>query len=217
MNANQKEALDAAIHLLNLHHDSFFAAAKYARETLHPVPCDTRGWSQILVSLLTGISGRGRQKGSDLVDGSDVKAANTWEAIDTPRFNGCIKAGTQSSTAGCIESLDSAPYLFFVLWDKAASTKRPRCRIWCVHTKTDPLFRKMSQEWYARRANGDIRSNNFQLHPPRGKDSDEFKNTCGNLLYPLLLRAEHNGERYDVITYNPEVLEKAQCRPTTNH
>ena len=58
------------------------------------MPVDLRGWSQIIVSVLTGIKGIARKKGADLEDGSDVKAANTWEAIDTPRFNGVIKAGT---------------------------------------------------------------------------------------------------------------------------
>lgn len=33
---------------------------------------------QILVSLITGINGLGRRKGSDLSDGSDVKSVNVW-------------------------------------------------------------------------------------------------------------------------------------------
>ena len=47
-----------------------------------------------------------RKKGADLGDGSDVKGANTWKAIDTPRFNGVLKAGTKSSVSDKIDSLD---------------------------------------------------------------------------------------------------------------
>src|SRR6266446_6392100 len=102
---------ERALELLDLHYRSFYGVAEIARETDHPVPVDTRAWSQILVSVLTGIKGLKRKKGADLVDGSDVKGANTWEAIDTPRFNGVIKAGTQSATAGRLESLDAMPFL----------------------------------------------------------------------------------------------------------
>jgi hypothetical protein len=101
---NQKEInptpLQQAIQLLDLHHDSFYSADPFAKATGHPVPSDTRGWSQILISLLTRLRGRDRKKGTDLVDGSDVKGANTWEAIDTPRFNGAIKAGTKATSSG---------------------------------------------------------------------------------------------------------------------
>lgn len=87
-----------------------------------------------------------RKKGADLVDGSDVKAANTWEAIDTPRFNGVLKAGTKAAEAGKIESLASMPYLFFVLWDMAALPSEGitdwRCRIWAVRPRTDARFRE---------------------------------------------------------------------------
>ncbi|HXY37367.1 MAG TPA: MamI family restriction endonuclease, partial [Planctomycetaceae bacterium] len=86
----------------------------FADKTFHPVPCDTRSWSQILVSILTGINGREREKGSDLVDGSDVKAANCWSAIDTPRFNGAIPAGRLSKTsrkAEDVTALDDTPFI----------------------------------------------------------------------------------------------------------
>ena len=112
MNQRPTDPLQRTLELLDLHHDSFYAAVDLAKMTGHPVPCDTRGWSQMLVSVLTGLRGRGRKKGTDLVDGSDVKAANTWEAIDTPRFNGVIKAGTKAETSGKLESLNKIPYLF---------------------------------------------------------------------------------------------------------
>jgi hypothetical protein len=213
MRAKPRKRLVQAIEFLNLHYKSFAAAVPFAKTTLHPVPCDTRGWSQILVSILTGLGGRGREKGPDLLDGSDVKGANTWEAIDTPRFNGCIKAATKSATAGRIESLDNQPFLFFVLWDHAPTSKRPRCRVWSVRTQHDRIFRAMCQEWYDRCRSGRIVSTNFQLHPPRGRDSDEFRNECGNLLYPLLLCAEYSGDAgYEVIAYHPEVLQNGECR-----
>src|SRR5437868_1451229 len=107
----QNERVIRTIQYLKAHYDAFHDVIEIAREMEHPVPIDTRAWSQILVSVLTGIPGLGRKKGADLIDGSDVKGAITWEAIDTPRFNGVIKAGTKSATAGQIESLDSMPYL----------------------------------------------------------------------------------------------------------
>jgi hypothetical protein len=42
---------------LKLHHDAFFDVKPYADETDHPTPSDSRAWSQILVSMLTGIKG----------------------------------------------------------------------------------------------------------------------------------------------------------------
>ncbi len=160
---------------------------------------------------MTGLQGRGREKGSDLIDGSDVKAANTWEAIDTPRFNGVIKAGTQAEHSGKLESLDQMPYLFFVLWDHSPSSKRARCRVWCVRPQVDKVFRRMCKTWYDKRASGEIISANFQLQPPRGKDSNEIRNECGNLLYPLLFCAEHNEDGYCVVEYCPEAMTTGRC------
>jgi len=129
--SNNSANLQLIIQLLNEHRKSFYSAAKFAEQTAHPVPSDTRAWSQILVSLLTGIKGIARKKGADLSDGSDVKAANVWLAIDTPRFNGCIKAGRKGE-AGGMHCLDSVPFLFFVMWDKEPVQHRDRCRVWVV-------------------------------------------------------------------------------------
>lgn len=207
-----------ALELLDLHYEAFYSVVDLAKETDHPVPTDTRGWSQILASVLTGIKGLARKKGADLKDGSDVKGANTWEAIDTPRFNGVIKAGTKSSTSGKIESLDSSPYLFLVLWDHAPITGNPRCRIWCVRPPSDPLFRAIAQTWYSKVESKEISSTNFQLHPPRGKDSNVINNTCGNLEYPLLFRAERSAEsgRYELREFHPEVMISGLCKETTS-
>jgi hypothetical protein len=207
---NAQPDLSAVLELLRLHRDSFYAAEPYARKTAHPVPSDTRAWSQILVSLLTGIRGIAQKKGADLEDGSDVKAANVWHAIDTPRFNGCIKSGRKGAK-GSIATLDPMPYLFFVMWDQEPNKARDRCRVWVVRPGSDRVFRAMATKWYEQRAQGVIRSDNFQLHPPRNLDSDVFRNTCGNLIYPLLFRADWTGSGYEVITSNPSLLETGTC------
>lgn len=200
-----------ALALLDLHFDSFYAAEPFAQRTGHPVPVDTRGWSQILVSTLTSTKGLERKKGADLDDGSDVKGANTWSAIDTPRFNGVIKAGTKATTSGSITSLDAMPFLYFVLWDKTVR-ETSRCRIWVVRTQFDDEFRKICSAWYLKHASKEISSNNFQLHPPRSKDTNEIRNSCGNLLYPLYFCAERAMTgTYSLKSYAPEVLVSGSC------
>ena len=207
MDQTIREVLD----LLDLHYQSFYEAVPYASETRHPVPTDTRGWSQILVSVLSGIVGLGRRKGTDLLDGSDVKGANTWEAIDTPRFNGVIKAGTLANTSGRLASLDSMPNIYLVLWDETTRGTM-RCRIWVVRPQHDQTFRSVCEKWYSKRANGEITSNNFQLHPPRGEDSDIIRNTCGNLCYPLYFSAERTRDLgYELLHYQPQAPISGIC------
>lgn len=209
--------LEAALQLLDAHYDAFHAAAAFATPTLHPVPMDTRGWSQVLVSTLTGINGLARKKGADLEDGSDVKGANTWHAIDTPRFNGVIKAGTRASVSDKIESLDDMPHLYFVLWDETAR-QTSRCRIWTVRTKEDHAFRAVCNKWYDRRARGEVVSTNFQLHPPRGLDTNAFRNNCGVLDYPLLFSAERPangvyGQAPTEVYFDDNVRLSGECKP----
>ena len=201
---------ERVLELLENHFRSFYAVVELATETGHPVPVDTRGWSQILVSVLTGIKGLVRKKGADLDDGSDVKGANTWEAIDTPRFNGVLKAGTKASSSDKITSLDNMPHLFFVLWDINASGNH-RCRVWCVQTQIDPLFREICEKWYAKRASGEIISSNFQLHPPRGRDSNIIRNSCGNLNYPLLFESYRSRSGWRVVTLDHNVMKNGFC------
>ncbi len=197
--------------LLNLHYGSFYAVAPYAQQTGHPVPVDTRGWSQIIVSTLCGVKGIERQKGPDLADGSDVKGANTWEAIDTPRFNGVLKAGTKSASSGKLSSLDAMPHLYLVLWDYSPR-KNPRCRVWVVQPQSDARFRKVCETWYALRDDGQIKSNNFQLHPPRGKDENVIRNTCGNLTYPLYFCAERDSPQgFRLISFNTMARGSGSC------
>ncbi len=203
--------LNNVLDVLNTHHIHFFEGLEYAENTAQPVPEDSRAWSQILISTLTGIPGLARQKGPDLKDGSDVKSANAWCSIDTVRFNGVIKAGTHSHLAGSMAYLDQMPFLFFVMWDYNPHTREERVRIWVVRPQYDVLFRRMAQRWYDQLSRGLIRSTNFQLHPPVNENNDVFTNNCGNLSYPLLLEAEWNGRQYEIVSYDPNVLEHGQC------
>jgi len=204
--SNWDARLQKALALLDLHYEQFQGVESLAIETDHPVPSDTRGWSQILISILTGVNGRKRKKGTDLVDGSDVKAALVWDAIDTPRFNGVLKAKTKATTAGKLESLDLTPRLFFVLWDNVANAGAARCRIWLVRPQVDPLFREMAANWF-----GATSSGNFQLHPPRKLTSETnvIRNDLGTFEYPLLFCAERSerSTSYSVVSFNPELLE----------
>lgn len=202
MHNDKKKVVD----FLNLHLNHFEELEPIASETRHQVPTDTKFFSQILASLVTGIRGIERKKGADLSDGSDVKAALVWEAIDTPRFNGCLKAGTKSSASGNMKSLDEQPFLFLIMWDEKGKAKSKRVRIWSVNTKKDALFRNMALAWYKKRDKKIIKSNNFQLHPPRNKDSNEIRNTCGNLNYPLMFEAVYNKKlnSYEILTWKKD-------------
>ncbi len=203
--------LNNALDVLNTHHIHFFTGQHYASITAQPAPEDSRAWSQILISTLTGISGIARHKGQDLADGSDVKSANAWYSIDKVRFNGVIKAGTQSRLAGSMAYLDKMPFLFFVMWDNNPNNGRERTRVWVVRPQYDALFRAIAQNWYDQLADGTIKSNNFQLHPPVNENNNVFTNRCGNLAYPLLLSAEWNDQKYDAVYYNPKILDYGKC------
>lgn len=204
--------LENALDVLNTHHIHFFEGQRYASITAQPTPEDSRAWSQILISTLTGICGLARKKGPDLADGSDVKSANAWCSIDRVRFNGVTKAGTQSRLAGSMEYLDQMPFLFFVLWDHNPENHRERARVWVVRSQYDALFRNVVQNWYDQLADRRIISSNFQLHPPVNQNNDVFTNMCGDLEYPLLLDAEWDGHSYQAIYYEPNVLDSGECR-----
>lgn len=202
--------VEAALAVLQRHLAEFEAAQPFAARTGHTVPTDTKSWSQILISELTGLSGLARKKGADLDDGSDVKGANTWEAIDTPRFNGVLSAGRATKEhSGKLESLNSMPYVFFVLWDISPRGNK-RCRVWVVRAKLDPLFRETCARWYAD-FSANRTSNNFQLHPPRGLDSNVIRNSRGSLQYPLLLAAEVENGRYKVTCCDEAILSSGLC------
>jgi hypothetical protein len=184
--------------ILNTHRKSFYEAKEFADTAGHTVPCDTKSWSQILVSFITETHGLYRQKGNDLEDGSDVKAANAWDAIDKPRFNGVLKA-----------SLDGTDYtyIYFVLWDWVDGIEgKERCRVWYIDAKNDPVFKAVAKKWYDQKRADKIKSWNFQLHPPIHNDSDIVTNECGNLELPLLLDARWNSEKetYEIIKYDED-------------
>lgn len=210
MSDEQNAQIERTLRLLDEHYNSFHSVAEIAQQTGHPVPMDTRGWSQIVVSVLTGIKGIERKKGADLADGSDVKGANTWEAIDTPRFNGVIKAGTQAEYSDSLAYLDVTPYIFLVLWD-VSTAALPRCRIWVVRPQYDPEFRRMCQGWYDAREDGRIKSTNFQLHPPRGKDINVITNTFGDLSYPLLFSSVRLDVGYTMQSYDETAMSDGLC------
>ena len=207
-----QDALGAALDVLNMHHIHFFEAHEYAERTAQPTPEDSRAWSQILISTLTGIPGLARHKGQDLADGSDVKSANAWFSIDKVRFNGVIKAGTHSRLSGTMRYLDQMPFLFFVLWDYSPLNLSERARVWAVQPQHDELFRRVAQNWYEQLGARMIISSNFQLHPPVNEDTDIFTNLCGNLIYPLLLDAEWNGREYVAQQYIPDALFSGRCQ-----
>jgi hypothetical protein len=213
--ADIKNGLLESLGLLEAHYVAFSTAVPAAKKWGHTAPVDTKSWSQILVSAITGLSGLSRKKGADLEDGSDVKGANCWEAIDTPRFNGCLPAGRKSVTSAkplSLKALADIPYLFFVLWDTKPVLELPRFRVWITRPNTDPAFRKIAKSWYEQRESGDIISDNFQLHPPRNTDSNVIRNSCGNLDYPLLISAVRTESVWQPDMFDWNVLHKGLCR-----
>jgi len=184
--------------------------APIADETGHPVPSDSCRWSQIIVSVLTGIVGLKRKKGQDFSDGSDVKAANLWEAIDTPRFNSVLKTGTKAAHSGKLTYLDGVPFTFFALWDHDL-LNRCRFRMWVVRTQIDPLFREMADSWY-----NAVRSKNFQLQPPRNRDDDVLHNEFGTFSYPLLFSSTVENGKYRSAFLSEDALTSGLCKLANN-
>jgi hypothetical protein len=198
---------DDVYKLLTEHREAFLKAKVFADNTGHMTPSDTKSWSQILASLLLNVRGIERKKGADLADGSDVKAANSWAAIDVPRFNGVVKAG-RILTSTKAEDLKKMPNLIFVLWDETQVGKYDRCRVWVVRTAKDAVFRSVAEKWYK----GSKRSSNFQLHPPIGRDDNIVTNKCGNLSLPLLLDVRFINGNWTQKSYNPAVLQSGLCK-----
>jgi hypothetical protein len=82
-----------------------------------------------------------------------------------------------------------------------------------VRPKRDRVFREICRKWYAQRATGEIKSTNFQLHPPRYRDDNTFRNKCGNLSYPLLFCAIRKEKGFESIHYDADVLTEGECKP----
>ena len=75
-------------------------------------------------------------------------------------------------------------------------------------SQKDKIFRGMCKAWYDGVEDGTIISTNFQLYPPRGWDTNIIRNTYGNLVYPLLFCAERRSSGFEIVRFEPEVLEK---------
>ena len=203
--SHQKHIVDC----LNTHKDAFDKSIKFSELTGQPTPQDTAKWSQIFVSILISVKGLYQKKGPDLSDGSDVKGACVWKAIDTPRFNGVVPAGRILTKYKSSSNIYKK--IYFVLWDYNLK-KKERCRVWGVNIERDNIFREMVDKWYKQREDGIIKSSNFQLHPPRNKDGNILRNKCGNLEYPLIFEAVFENKTYVIKKKSLDILENEKCK-----
>ncbi len=165
--------------------------AKWAAMTGQSSQLDSGYIAQHLISLLTGKRGSGwRGKGLDLEDGSEVKSASSVDGVDVPRWN------HNFSTPAKVDEWLAAPTIYYVLFDMAGrDVPRVRVRIWAVTPAIDNAYRTVLQRW----RDMPRKSNNFQLHPPVGKDSNLATNNCGNLELPLMFHAEENKQGQMVV------------------
>lgn len=138
--------------------------------------------AQHLISLLADKKGSGfRGKGIDLEDGSEIKSACSIDGIDVPRWNHSFRKMEK------VEEWLTCPYIYYVLFDtETRDSSRARVRVWRVSPKTDEGYQTVLRKW----ATSSRTSDNFQLHPPVGKDSNLATNNCGNLDLPLMFRAD---------------------------
>lgn len=156
--------------------------------------------AQHLVSLISGVPGSGiRGRGDDLVDGSEIKAASTIGARDTPRWN--------HASFGQVKNVNkylTNPYIYFALFDTADRDKEVplRLRVWRVAPQRDQAFVDVVRGWEAT-----TKSGNFQLHPPLWQAGSLATNNAGNLCLPLIFEAvqrEIEGVDFmDIDTWNP--------------
>lgn len=158
---------------------------------------------QHLVSLISGTPGRGagsRGKGFDLQDGSEIKAASTLGATDTPRWN-----HTSFGTAKNIASYLASRYVYFVLFDTLDKDEEfpLRLRVWRVEPAQDRDFVTLVQRWANDKQR---RSGNFQLQPPRWQEGSCVTNLGQTLELPLIFEAvqrEIPGVDFmDIVTWN---------------
>lgn len=183
--AKQKRLKNLAANLLQeIFLDYRQVMSKWAAITRQSSQLDSGYIAQHLISLLTGKRGSGwRGKGLDLEDGSEVKSASSVDGVDVPRWNHNISAPEK------VDEWLAAPAIYYVLFDTVErDTPRVRVRIWVVTPTTDDAYRTVLRRW----RDTSRRSNNFQLHPPVGKDSNLSTNECGNLELPLMFHAEEN-------------------------
>jgi len=156
----------------------------WQKVTAQSAQLDSGYLSQHLVSLISGVPGRGpgsRGKGHDLVDESEIKAASTLGAIDEPRWNHTAFANTAK-----IAAYLKHKHIYFVLLDtEKRDIEFPlRIRVWRVSPQTDSAFSTVIQNWAASKSSG-----NFQLHPPCWRRGSVARNNCGDIELPLIFEA----------------------------
>lgn len=158
--------------------------------------------AQQLTSILSGIPGTAlRGRGDDLADGSEVKAANTVQATDTPRWNHSLKRRDQ------VDSHLSKPSIFYVLFDTVErdDSSPIRCRIWKVSPSTDHAYQVLVEQWDTGRG---ATTYNMQIQPPRWDASNIASCFGTRLALPLFFHAEQRvigGIDYvEVIAFNED-------------
>ena len=206
---SETEHNNLILECLNTHKVAFDKSLKFSKLTGQPTPQDTAKWSQIFISILMNVKGLYQKKGPDLSDGSDVKGACVWHAIDTPRFNGVVPAGRILTDYKSSQNIYNK--IYFVMWDYNLK-KKERCRVWGVNIEIDNVFRNMVDKWYKQREDRIIKSSNFQLHPPRNKDENILRNKCGNLEYPLLFEAFIENESYKIKHKDLNLIKTSKCK-----
>jgi len=206
MTTNNQEQLkhDAAILLQEMFLDFRQVMLKWAKITGQSSQLDAGYIAQHLVSLLTGKRGIGwRGKGLDLEDGSEEKSASSVDGIDVPRWNhNFVKAEK-------VNAWLQVPTIYYVLFDgtRSAEIPRVRVRVWAVTPSTDNAYQTVLRAW----RDLPTKSDNFQLHPPVGKDSNIATNNCGNLELPLMFFAHENEQGQMEVDFL-QLTELSGCR-----
>jgi hypothetical protein len=174
--------------------------AKWARITNQSTQLDSGYIAQHLISLLTGVLGtRRRGKGLDLSDGSEVQSANSVDGIDVPRWNHNL------GRPGKVDEWLKVPRIYYVLFDTTKHDK-VRVRVWVVNPSSDRAYQTVIGRWRSQRSSG-----NFQIHPPVGRDDNIGTNLCGNLEFPLMLKATESDDGTMLVNFL-DLLSTKICR-----
>lgn len=140
---------------------------------------DTGYIAQHLISLITKIPGQGmRGKGDDLIDGSEIKAANFLDSLDkrgavSPRWN------FSAVEVYVMERFLEYTNIYLVSLDLNPSNKF-RIRAWLVDITKHTQLKERYHEWMQKLGYPKFNSTtsrpsvNFQLFPPRNKSNDNF-------------------------------------------
>lgn len=140
---------------------------------------DTGYIAQHLISLITKIPGQGmRGKGNDLIDGSEIKAANFLDSLDkrgavSPRWN------FTAVEVYVMERFLDYTNIYLVSLDLNPEN-RFRIRAWLVDITKHTQLRNRYHEWMQKLGYPKFNSTtsrpsvNFQLFPPKNKTNDNF-------------------------------------------